>query len=36
MHGLCGRAFIFPESDFHAAEQDVHSAIYFSVSTDFC
>jgi hypothetical protein len=20
MHGLCGRAFIFPESDFHTAE----------------
>ena len=36
MHGLCGRAFIFPESDFHAAEQDVRSVIYFSVSTGFC
>ena len=35
MHGLCGRAFIFP-SDFHSAEQDVRSVIYFSVSTCFC
>jgi hypothetical protein len=36
MHGLCRRAFIFPESDFHAAEQDVRSVIYFSASTGFC
>jgi hypothetical protein len=36
MHGLCSRAFLFPESDFHAAEQDVRSVIYFSVSTPFC
>ncbi len=36
MHGLCSRAFIFPESDFHAAEQDVPSVIYFSVSTGSC
>ena len=36
MHGLCSRAFLFPESDFHAAEQDVRSVIYFSVSTGFC
>jgi hypothetical protein len=36
MHGLRGRAFIFPEGDFHAAEQDFRSGIYFSVSTRFC
>jgi hypothetical protein len=36
MHGLCSRAFIFPESDFQAAEQDVRSVIYFSASTGFC
>ena len=36
MHGLRGRAFIFPESDFHAAEHDVRSVIHFSVSTGFC
>jgi len=36
MHGLCGRAFIFPESDFHSAEQHIRSVIYFSVSTGFC
>ena len=36
MHGLRGRAFIFPESDFHSAEQDVRSVIDFSVSTGFC
>jgi hypothetical protein len=36
MHGLRGRAFIFSESDFHAAEQGVRSGIYFSVSTRFC
>jgi hypothetical protein len=36
MHGLCGRSFIFPESDFHAAEQEVRSVIYSSVSTGFC
>jgi hypothetical protein len=36
MHGLCGRTFIFPESDFHAAEQEVRSVIYLSVSTCFC
>jgi hypothetical protein len=36
MHGLSGRAFIFPESDFQAAEQDVRSVIYFSASTGFC
>jgi hypothetical protein len=35
MHGLCGRAFIFPESDFRTAEQEVRSSIYFSVSTSF-
>jgi len=33
---LCGRAFILPESYFHAAEQEVRSGIYFSVSTRFC
>jgi hypothetical protein len=36
MHGLCSRTFLFPESDFHAAEQDGCSVIYFSVSTGFC
>jgi hypothetical protein len=36
MHGLCGRAFIFTESDFHAAEQEVRSSIFFSFSTRFC
>jgi len=36
MHGLCSSAFIFPKSDFHAAEQDVRSVIYFSASTGFC
>ena len=36
MHGLRGRAFICSQGDFHAAEQDVRSVIYFSVSTGFC
>ena len=36
MHGLCGRAFIFPESYFHAAEHDLRSVSYFSVSSGFC
>jgi hypothetical protein len=27
MHGLSGRAFIFPESDFQVAEQDISSVI---------
>jgi hypothetical protein len=36
MHGLFGRAFIFPESDFHAAEQEFRSGIYLSISTGFC
>lgn len=36
MHGLCSRAFLFPESDFHTAEPDVLSVIYFSASTPFC
>jgi len=35
MHGLRGRAFIFSEGDFHSAEQEVRSGIYFSVSTRF-
>ena len=36
MHGLRGRAFIRSQGDFHAAEQEVRSSIYFSVSTRFC
>ena len=36
MHGLRGRAFIRSQGDFHAAEQEVRSSIYFSVSTGFC
>ena len=36
MHGLCSRAFIFPEGVLHAAEQDFRSGIHFSVSTRFC
>jgi len=35
MHGLRGCAFIFSEGDFHSAEQEVRSGIYFSVSTRF-
>jgi hypothetical protein len=35
MHGLRGRAFILSEGDFHSAEQEVRSGIYFSVSTHF-
>jgi hypothetical protein len=36
MHGLCSRAHIRSQDDFHAAEQDVRSSILFSVSTHFC
>jgi hypothetical protein len=36
MHGLRGRAFILSQSDMHAAEQEVRSSIYFSVSSGFC
>ena len=36
MHGLRGRAFILSQGDFHTAEQEVRSSIYFSVSTGFC
>ena len=36
MHGLRGRAFILSQGDFRAAEQEVRSNIYFTVSTPFC
>jgi hypothetical protein len=36
VHGLRSRAFLFPESDFRAAEQEVRSSVYFSVSSGFC
>jgi hypothetical protein len=36
VHGLRSRAFLFPESDFRTAEQEVRSSVYFSVSSGFC
>ena len=36
VYGLCGRAFVFPESHLRPAEQGVRSSFHFSVAVSFC